>query len=84
MDLAARRATKYFTGYLQKPQPLGKKELQEAAKQLVFFGEQNGATRQRHQTARDCGESCSWGPGVPVFGAAFDRRIYASWVCRRQ
>ena len=34
---AARRATKYFTGYLQKPQPLGRKELQHAARQLSFL-----------------------------------------------
>ena len=37
MAQAARRSTRYFTGYLQKPQPLGKKELQQAAKQLHFL-----------------------------------------------
>ena len=39
MAQAARRSTRYFTGYLQKPQPLGKKELQQAAKQLHFLEE---------------------------------------------
>ena len=34
---AARRATRYFTGYLQKPQPIGKKELEQAAKQLHYL-----------------------------------------------
>ncbi|CAK9022430.1 unnamed protein product [Durusdinium trenchii] len=37
MAQAARRSTRYFTGYLQKPQPLGRKELQHAAKQLHFL-----------------------------------------------
>ena len=37
MQQAARRATRYFTGYLQKPQPVGRKELQQAAKQLHFW-----------------------------------------------
>ena len=37
MQQAARRATRYFTGYLQKPQPVGRKELQQAAKQLHFL-----------------------------------------------
>ena len=37
MAQAARRLTRYFTGYLQKPQPLGRKELQQAAKQLTFL-----------------------------------------------
>ena len=37
MQQAARRATKYFTGYLQKPQPVGKQALQQAAKQLHFL-----------------------------------------------
>jgi hypothetical protein len=39
MAQAARRSTRYFTGYLQKPQPLGRKELQQAAKQLHFLAE---------------------------------------------
>ncbi|CAL1160877.1 unnamed protein product [Cladocopium goreaui] len=39
MAQAARRSTRYFTGYLQKPQPLGRKELQQAAKQLHFLEE---------------------------------------------
>ena len=39
MAHAARRSTRYFTGYLQKPQPLGRKELQQAAKQLHFLEE---------------------------------------------
>lgn len=37
MQQAARRATRYFTGYLQKPQPIGKKELEQAAKQLHYL-----------------------------------------------
>ncbi|CAK9031745.1 unnamed protein product [Durusdinium trenchii] len=37
MSQAARRSTRYFTGYLQKPQPVGKKELQQASKQLHFL-----------------------------------------------
>ena len=37
MAQAARRSTRYFTGYLQKSQPLGRKELQHAAKQLDFL-----------------------------------------------
>lgn len=37
MARAARRATQYFTGYLQKSQPLGRKEVQKAFKQLVFL-----------------------------------------------
>ena len=40
MATAARKATKYFTGYMQKPQPLGRKELQQAAKQLTFLNTQ--------------------------------------------
>ena len=39
MAQAARRSTRYFTGYLQKPQPLGRQELQQAAKQLHFLEE---------------------------------------------
>ena len=35
MQQAARRATRYFTGYLQKPQPVGRKELQQAAKNCI-------------------------------------------------
>ena len=37
MQQAARRATRYFTGYLRKPQPVGKKELEQAAKQLHYL-----------------------------------------------
>ena len=37
MAQAARRSTRYFTGYLQKPQPVGRKELQQAAKQLHYL-----------------------------------------------
>ena len=42
MQQAARRATRYFTGYLQKPQPVGRKELQQAAKQLHFLHTSTG------------------------------------------
>ena len=41
MQQAARRATQYFTGYLQKPQPVGRKELQHTAKQLHFLATSN-------------------------------------------
>ena len=37
MQHAAKKATQYFTGYLQKPQPLGRKELQQAAKHLSYL-----------------------------------------------
>ena len=44
MRRAAQRCTKYFTGYMQKAQPLGKKEFDRAAKQLSFLETaQNGA-----------------------------------------
>ena len=32
-----KKRTQYFTGYLQKPQPLGRKELQQAAKHLSYL-----------------------------------------------
>ena len=37
MQHVAKKATQYFTGYLQKPQPLGRKELQQAAKHLSYL-----------------------------------------------
>ncbi|CAJ1359418.1 unnamed protein product, partial [Effrenium voratum] len=55
MAQAARRSTRYFTGYLQKPQPVGRKELQQAAKQLHFLGAAPAAhadVRHYHQVVR--------------------------------
>lgn len=46
---AARRSTRYFTGYLKKPQPLRRKELkklQQAAKELHFLDTTQGRSRQ--------------------------------------
>ena len=37
MQHAAKKATQYFTEYLQKPQPLGRKELQQAAKHQSYL-----------------------------------------------
>ena len=60
MQQAAKKATKYFTGYLQKPQPLGKKELQQAAKHLSFLdvAPTKGAEAQQYRKVlhRMCGD----------------------------
>ena len=60
MQHAARKATQYFTGYLQKPQPIGKKELQQAAKHLSFLdvAPTKGAEAQQYRKVlqRICGD----------------------------
>ena len=60
MQVAARKATKYFTGYLQKPQPLGKNELQQAAKHLSFLdvdpSQTSKAKQYRKVLQRLCGD----------------------------
>ena len=60
MQVAARKATKYFTGYLQKPQPLGKNELQQAAKHLSFLevdpSQTTKAKQYRKVLQRLCGD----------------------------
>ena len=60
MQHAARKATQYFTGYLQKPQPIGKKELQQAAKHLSFLdvAPTKGAEAQQYRRVlqRICGD----------------------------
>ena len=60
MQHAARKSTQYFTGYLQKPQPIGKKELQQAAKHLSFLDvtPTKGAEAQQYRRVlqRICGD----------------------------
>ena len=60
MQHAARKATKNFTGYLQKPQPLGRKELQQAAQHLSFLdvapAKGAEAKHYRHVMHRVCGD----------------------------
>ena len=49
MAQAARRATKYFTGYLQKPQPLGRQALQQAAQRLRYLEDPTSPVGQEQQ-----------------------------------
>ena len=60
MQHAARKATQYFTGYLQKPQPLGRKELQQAAKHLSYLDitPEKGAEAKHYRKVlhRVCGD----------------------------
>ena len=73
MAQAARRSTRYFTGYLQKPQPLGRKELQHAAKQLHFLetaAADDPAAQQRkvaHRVLGDLEFRCSTRPMTEEF-----------------
>ena len=73
MAQAARRSTRYFTGYLQKPQPLGRKELQNAAKQLHFLetaAADDPAAQQRkvaHRVLGDLEFRCSTRPMTEEF-----------------
>ena len=60
-DAACReKATQYFTGYLQKPQPLGRKELQQAAKHLSYLDitPEKGAEAKHYRKVlhRVCGD----------------------------
>ena len=60
MQHAAKKATQYFTGYLQKPQPLGRKELQQAAKHLSYLDitPEKGAEAKHYRKVlhRVCGD----------------------------
>ena len=80
MQQAARRATRYFTGYLQKPQPIGKEELEPAAKQkkkTLLAHEPKQKTQAASTTAKSRAP-CVWRPRVQMFGLSHHRRVHAS------
>jgi len=80
MQQAARRATRYFTGYVRKPQPV--KELEPAAKQknqksttctLHYLAKQKDPGGCR--TTAKSRAPCVWRPRVQMFGSSHHRRV---------